>query len=190
MSGVSGTIVPYTPPVCSVACHDAKGEVPNVIARPVVFLSALAALSLAAFGQTATGTIQGKVFDPTGAAVPAAAVTIENQNLGTKQATTTNAQGEFFVPYLIPGTYRATVEQRGFDKHVTSDLQLSVQQTIALELRLRVGEVSTTVEVSADVAQLNTSTSAVSTVITNKAMLDLPLNGRNPFGLASLVPGV
>jgi hypothetical protein len=55
---------------------------------------------------------------------------------------------------------------------------------------LKVGEITTTVEVSASAAQLATSTSAVSTVITNKAMLDLPLNGRNPFALATLIPGV
>jgi hypothetical protein len=73
---------------------------------------------------------------------------------------------------------------------VTSDIKLSVQQTIALEVQVKVGEVSTTVEVSAATAQLATSTSAVSTVITNKAMLDLPLNGRNPFSLALLTPGV
>src|SRR6185369_870718 len=55
---------------------------------------------------------------------------------------------------------------------------------------LKVGEVSTTVEISAAAAQLNTSTSQVATVITNKAMIDLPLNGRNPYSLATLVPGV
>jgi hypothetical protein len=93
-------------------------------------------------------------------------------------------------PYLIPGEYKLTVEKAGFDKNVTSDLRLSVQQTIDLELTMKVGEISTTVEVNANSAQLNTSTSAVSTVITNKAMIDLPLNGRNPYALATLVPGV
>lgn len=82
-------------------------------------------------------------------------------------------------PYLIPGDYRLTVEKKGFQKHTTSDLKVSVQQTIALDIQLAVGEVTTTAEVSAGAAQLATTTSAVSTVITNKAMLDLPLNGRN-----------
>jgi hypothetical protein len=148
------------------------------------------ALSVAAFGQTATGTIQGRVVDSSGAAVPEATVLIENQKTGVRQSTVSNSSGQFFQPYLIPGAYRVTVEKAGFDKHVTSDLMLSVQQTVALEVPLKVGEVSTTVEVAAAVAQLDTSTSAVSTVVTNKAMLDLPLNGRNPFGLANLVPGV
>lgn len=157
-----------------------------------VLLLSVAAIvfSVSAFAQTATGTIQGRVVDGTGSAVPEAMVNIENQNTGIRQATITNSAGSFVQPYLIPGEYRLTVEKTGFDKHVTSDIKLSVQQTIALEIPLKVGAVTTTVEVSAAVAQLATSTSAVSTLITNKAMIDLPLNGRSPFGLAVLVPGV
>jgi len=147
-------------------------------------------LCLAAAAQTATGTINGSVTDSTGAVIPGAKITIENLNTGVKQTTSTNAQGGFLQPYLIPGQYRVTVEQAGFDKHVTSDIRLSVQQTLSLEITMKVGEVSTAVEVSANQAQLTTTTSTVSTVITNKAMLDLPLNGRNPFALATLVPGV
>ena len=142
------------------------------------------------FGQSATGTIQGRVVDSTGAAVPEATILIENRQTGVRQSTVSNSQGTFIQPYLIPGEYRVTAEKQGFEKHVTSDIRLSVQQTIALEIPLKVGDLTTTVEVNAAVAQLSTSTSAVSTVITNKAMLDLPLNGRNPFSLATLVPGV
>jgi hypothetical protein len=96
--------------------------------------------------QTATGTIQGRVVDGTGSAVPEATVNIENQNTGVRQATITNSAGSFLQPYLIPGEYRLTVEKAGFDKHVTSDIKLSVQQTIALEIPLKVGAVMTTVE--------------------------------------------
>src|SRR5690242_606464 len=153
---------------------------------------AVAALALchSANAQSATGAIQGRVIDRSGGAVPEATVKIENKKTGVQSSTVTNAQGAFLQPYLIPGEYKLTVEKPGFDKNVTSDLRLRVQQTIELELTMKVGEITTTVEVSASSAQLNTSTSAVSTVITNKAMLDLPLNGRNPFGLAALAPGV
>jgi len=156
------------------------------------FHAALAAfaLCLPAAAQTATGTIQGTVTDVTGAVVPGATVTIENTKTGVKQSITSNSQGNFLQPYLIPGDYRVTVQQAGFEKHVTSGIRLSVQQTVALDIALKVGEVSTAVEVNANAAQLATTTSTVSTVITSKAMLDLPLNGRNPFSLAALVPGV
>ncbi len=151
---------------------------------------AIFAMTFAASAQTATGTITGNVTDGTGAIVPGAKVSIENQNTGVKQTTLVNGNGSFLKSYLNPGSYKVTVEQAGFDKHVTSNIKVSVQQTIELEIALKVGEVSTAVEVSANTAQLSTTTSTVSTVITNKAMLDLPLNGRNPFGLAALVPGV
>lgn len=159
--------------------------------RRLVYLGAMALVwNLAAFAQTATGTIQGNVVDATGAAIPDVTVVIQNKNTGVRQTTNSSSSGGFIVPYLIPGEYNATAEKKGFDKHVTSDIRLSVQQTIDLPITLKIGEVTTTVEVSAAGAQLATSTSAVSTVITNKAMMDLPLNGRNPFSLATLAPGV
>jgi hypothetical protein len=156
---------------------------------PIVCVFA-AALCSSAFGQTATGTIQGTVTDSSGAAVPEAKVEVRNSGTGVRYGTVSNTAGSFIQPYLIPGEYQVTVEKAGFEKHVTSAIKLSVQQTIALDVQMKVGEVSTTVEVSAAGAQLATSTSAVSTVVTNKAMLDLPLNGRNPFALAALAPGV
>src|SRR6478672_7043624 len=162
----------------------------QVVLRYSTIVVAATLLCHSAMAQTATGIIQGRVVDASGGAVPEAAVKIQNKKTGVQSSTVTNAQGAFLQPYLIPGEYALTVEKAGFDKNVTPDLRLSVQQTIELELTMKVGEITTTVEVSAASAQLNTSTSAVSTVITNKAMLDLPLNGRNPFGLATLVPGV
>ncbi len=151
---------------------------------------ALVAMCSSASAQTATGVIQGHVVDKTGGAVPEAVVNIENQKTGVRQSTVSNSQGTFLQPYLIPGEYRVIVEKPGFEKNVTSDLRLSVQQTIEIEIQMQVGEVTTTVEVTAGVAQLKTSNSQVSTVITNKAMLDLPMNGRNPYSLANGVPGV
>lgn len=150
----------------------------------------LTLLAAAAAAQTATGTITGTVTDTTGAVISSAKVTTQNTRTGVSPVTMTTAQGTFLQPYLIPGNYRVTVEMQGFEKHVTSDIRLSVQQTIELAVQLKVGEVATSVEVSAAGAQLSTTSSTVSTVITNKAMMDLPLNGRSPFGLATLVPGV
>ncbi len=167
---------------------------PKKESKPVFRYLTIAVASLAlchsASAQSATGAIQGRVTDRSGGAVPEASVKIENQKTGVQTSTVTNGQGAFLQPYLIPGEYKLTVEKPGFDKNVTSDIRLSVQQTIELELTLKVGEISTTVEVNANSAQLNTSTSEVSTVITNKAMIDLPLNGRNPYSLATLAPGV
>jgi len=152
---------------------------------------AIAALVMvgAAAAQTATGIIQGHVYDASGAAVPDAKMTVENTATGVKLTSTTNNTGFFSQAYLIPGEYKLTTEKTGFDKNVTSDIRVSLQQTIDLNISLKVGQVSTQVDVSANVAQLSTSTSSVATVISQKALVDLPY-GRNPYSLATLVPGV
>jgi len=146
--------------------------------------------SLSAAAQTATGIIQGRVTDATDAVVPGAKVTIESERRGVMHELTTNAEGFFLQPYLLPGEYRVTVEKAGFQKYSTAGVRLSVQQTIALQIPLQVGDVTTAVEVTAGAVQLSTTTSSVATVITHKAMLDLPLNGRNVYALANGVPGV
>jgi hypothetical protein len=147
-------------------------------------------LTFAAFGQTATGILQGRVSDASDAAVPDAKITIENQRTGVKQALTTNSEGRFTQPFLIPSEYRLTVEKAGFQKNVTNDIRVAVQQTVALDIALKVGEVSTTVEVTSEAAQLATSNSSVSTVIDGRRILDMPMNGRNAFSLTVTVPGV
>lgn len=144
----------------------------------------------AAMGQTATGVLNGRVSDPSGASIPGAKVTIENQATGVKQEGPTNSEGRFFNGFVLPGSYRLTVEKAGFGKHVENNITVNVQQTVTLEIALKIGDTATTVEVSANAAQLATETSSLSTVVTSKQILDLPLNGRNPFSLATLAPGV
>jgi len=158
--------------------------------RSLIIVTAAVVLCVSAAAQTATGVIQGRVTDGTGAVVPEAKITVENQRTGVRQGLATNVEGFFLQPYLLPGEYRLTVEKAGFQKYLTEGVRLSVQQTIALEIPLKVGEVTTAVEVTAGMVHLSTATSSVATVITNKAMLDLPLNGRNAYALANSVPGV
>jgi Carboxypeptidase regulatory-like domain len=84
--------------------------------------SALAALAFAccALGQNANGVLDGRVTDSSGAAVPGAKVTIENQGTGTRQEFTTNSEGRFYQGQVLIGTYRVTVENAGFQKYVQS----------------------------------------------------------------------
>src|SRR5215470_19173695 len=95
-----------------------------------------------AFGQAPTGTLQGRVDDPNGAAVPDAKVTIENQSTGVSQNLTTNSEGRFVQPYLPSGDYRLTVTKSGFTKNVTNDIKVDVQQTVRLGVILKVCEIS------------------------------------------------
>jgi hypothetical protein len=160
-------------------------------ARPAARLAALGLLVTACvFGQTATGTLDGRVNDSSGSAVPGAKVVIENQATGIKADLTTNSEGRFYQGFVLPGSYRLTAEKSGFQKYVESGITVSVNQTVSLTVNLNVGDVSTSVEVSSQAAQLTTEASSISTTVSNKSIQDLPLNGRNVFGLATLVPGV
>ncbi len=143
-----------------------------------------------AMAQTATGVLDGRVTDATGAAIPGANVSIENQDTGVHQEMKTNSEGRFYQGFVLPGVYRVTVQNPGFDKHVQNNIRVNVQQTVTLDIPLKLGDVATTVEVSASAAQLSTESSTVSTVVGGRAILDMPSNGRNPFNLATLAPGV
>ena len=144
-----------------------------------------------ALAQNATGTLAGRVNDASDAAVPGATVTIENLATNVHWSMPTNSEGRFYQRYLQPGSYRVTVEKPGFQKFVQSNVLLDVEQTLSLDIPLKVGDVATTVEVQASAAQLATETSTFATTVSNKAVLDLPLSGnRSPMSLATLVPGV
>jgi hypothetical protein len=156
----------------------------------ILAIATILMVSSSAFGQTATGILQGQVTDDSGASIPDAKITIENERTSVRHVTTSNSLGNFIQPYVQPSVYKVTVERVGFQKYSTSGVTVEVQKTTELLVILKVGEVSTTVEISASVAQLATTTSTVSTTVDNKKVLDLPLNGRNPLALANLVPGV
>ena len=160
-----------------------------MLRSPIVVIAAIALCS-SALAQNANGILDGRITDSSGASVPGAKVTVENQGTGTSQQFTTNADGRFYQGQVLIGAYRVTVEKSGFQKYVESDVRVAVAQTVTLEIPLKVGDLATTVEIVASAAQLTTESSSVSTVIGSKAILDLPLSSRNPFSLATLAPGV
>jgi hypothetical protein len=158
--------------------------------RSLIGSIAAIALCSSALAQNANGILDGRIIDSSGASVPGAKVIVENQGTGVRQEYTTNSEGRFYQAQVLVGTYRVTVEKAGFQTYVQSNIRVEVAQTVTLEIQMKVGDVSTLVEVSASVAQLTTESSSVSTVIGSKAILDLPLSSRNPFSLATLAPGV
>ncbi len=154
----------------------------------LVFAIALSCVSI--FAQSATGVLDGRVTDTSGGAIPAANVVIQNEATGVRQTFTTSGDGRFYQNFVQPGTYSVTVQLTGFNKYIQSGVKVDVGQTVSLPISLQAGDVATTVEVSASAAQLSTESSTVSTVVGTRAIIDLPLNGRNPFSLATLAPGV
>ncbi len=141
------------------------------------------------FAQT-LGEITGIVNDSSGAVLSGATVTVTSAASGQTRETVSNAAGIFSFPGLTPGVYEVKVSAQGFKTSVRPSIELQVQQNLRLDFALSVGDVSESIEVSATAATLMTENATVGTVIENKRIVDLPLNGRNALGLVALAPNV
>jgi hypothetical protein len=139
--------------------------------------------------QTA-GEITGEVKDPSGAIMPGAAVTTTNTATNVARSTVTNTSGVYSFPDLVPGIYQVKVVAAGFDTVVKTNVELQVQQTARIDFALAVGQATQTVEVSATGELLATEGATVGTVIEEKRIVELPLNGRSFFSLVQLSPAV
>ena len=140
-------------------------------------------------GQT-TGTISGVVTDPTGATVPDARVTATLVQQNISRIAQSNAEGHYIFNALPPGEYRLAVEKAGFQRLVRTDLTLAVNQNLRVDLSMRLGEVSQMVEVSATAPLVDTRSPALSGLVDDQRVVDLPLNGRNVISLAATLPGI
>ena len=150
----------------------------------------LAALLIpSVWGQTA-GEITGEVKDPSGASAPNATITATNKDTNVARTTQTNSAGVYSFPAMIPGTYDVKAVAAGFDTVVKTNILLQVQQTARVDFTLNVGQATQTVEVSASGELLSTENASVGTVIEQKRITELPLNGRNFFSLVALSPAV
>ena len=117
-----------------------------------VFVLAALALPASLHGQEARGRITGRVVDSSTSAVPGATVTVTDPARGSTALATTNEQGLFQAPYLLPGTYRVTVELQGFKKHVQDNIIVPVAETVDVQVVLEVGAMEETLIVVADTA--------------------------------------
>ena len=149
----------------------------------------LAACAVAGSAQT-SAEITGLVRDPTGAAVPGASVTVTNKATRATRKVTTNSEGLYSFPSLPPGTYELKVEQTGFKISLSDNIRLEVQQTARLDVSMEVGQVGETVTVSDTAALLNSENTTIGTVVENKIVTELPLNGRQYLNLVALSPNV
>src|ERR1700716_2395597 len=137
-----------------------------------------------------SGIILGTVHDNTGAPVANATITVTEVNKGTSQTVKTEDNGDYNVPFLTPGTYRVAVEAPGFSRQQSADTPLSVDQRARLDFTLQIGNVTQTLDVNASAPLVRSESSELGEVITERAVRELPLNGRNFAQLVYLVPGV
>jgi hypothetical protein len=153
-------------------------------------LCAVIAVSTMAMAQTENATLQGTVTDPSNAVIPHAQVTITNTATGVARTVTTNGSGEFTEVGLIPGTYSVRVQHMGFKSSQVNGVVLSVGGHEELPIHLTVGTATQTVTVNGSAIPLLTTSPAVSTVVNQQEVANMPLNGRSFQDLMLMVPGV
>src|SRR5438093_13444671 len=136
------------------------------------------------------GSISGVIRDASGAVIPGAMVTVTNPATNQVRSAISNEARVYNFPVLQPGKYNIKVELPGFRTITQNDVELQVQFAARIDFTLQVGDVSQTVEVEGTTALIATENATVGTVIENKRIVEMPLNGRNFLQLASLSPNV
>ncbi len=147
-------------------------------------------LPLGLFAQEFRGTLSGTVTDPTGTSVAGTKVTVTETHTGTKNESLTNSGGQYTAPFLLPGDYDIAAQVQGFKEFIRKGVHVGAGDHPVIDIRLDVGEVTQTMEVTADAPQLNTENASAGQSITTKEVEELPLNGGTPMALATLSLGV
>src|ERR1700680_231755 len=139
--------------------------------------------------QVTTGMIAGLVTDPSGSALPDVSVTVTEVDTATPTTVNTDAAGNYLATNLKIGMYTVSFQKQGFQRSVESNVDVGIGQVVRVDVALKVGVVTQTVEVTGAAPLLQTETSSLGTIESEKRIVELPLNGRNFFKLAYLGPG-
>src|SRR5580658_1922062 len=154
-----------------------------------VLLASLALPNLV-YGQGANATLLGTVTDASGAVVPSASVQVTNVATGVRQMVTTDSQGRYTVVDLIVGNYEVQASAAGFQTVIRKGITTIVGSQLVVDVALSPGQQQQTVTVEAQASQVDVVSSTVSSVVEQKQIADLPLNGRNFTDLIALAPGI
>lgn len=150
-----------------------------------------AAIGAFAQSQATSGNIEGRVTDPNGAAVPNVTVTATNQETAFAKTANTNDEGIFSITFLPPGKYRVTTSGgQGFAGADLSNVTVTVGGKTPLDIQLALGATTTVIDVAAEGQIVETTRTSVSSTINERAIQNLPVNGRNFLDFATLTPGV
>ena len=156
----------------------------------LMLLVALLAWPVTAAAQQETATLSGTIRDSSGAVVAGAEVAATNTDTNIVSRTNSGADGGFVIASLRPGAYSITVETTGFQKMVRTGVTLQVAQVARFDLVLQAGQITEAVEVRGGTPLLESATSSRGSVIDQRRIVELPLNGRDYNQLALLSPGV
>src|ERR1700758_1114896 len=157
---------------------------------PIIVLLFVASLTPVLRAQSTSASLAGRVSDPSKARIAGAKVAAISAATNVSDEATTNAAGEYYLRSLIPGTYRIEVEKPGFKKLIRPGVILHVQDALDIDFEMPVGGESERVTVESGAPLLNTESASVSTLIDNRFVKNMPLNGRSFSSLIDLTPGV
>ncbi|MCX6552077.1 MAG: TonB-dependent receptor [Acidobacteria bacterium] len=161
-----------------------------VRAVPLALLVTALVAGAAAAQTGGTARIFGQVRDTSTAVLPGATVEVRNQGTGMVRVTVTTETGSYVVPILPVGRYSVKISLEGFTTFVREDLLLEVDQEARVDATMGVGAITETTTVKAETPLLETRSSSLRSVVDNKRMGELPLNGRNPLELTLFIPGI
>lgn len=167
-------------------------RVSEIISRASLLCAALFLFtSLAGLAQVSTSAIAGTVTDESGSGIPGASISVTQVGTGLERKTSSGETGEYVFPQLPPGRYEITATATGFQTALVRDIVLAIAQREVVNIRLKIGQVTEEVTVSAQASQLKESeTASLGQLIERRVIEDLPLNGRNYLTLGALSPGV
>src|SRR5690349_24385041 len=158
--------------------------------RSITFLSLLILAAASATAQQTAGNIRGAVTDPSGAGIPSAAVHCISELTGETHVASIAANGDYVCAALPIGQYRIEASAQGFKKYVRPDIALEVNQNARVDIHLELGLLSEEVVIKGAAPLVDTEQVQLGHVVDQKRIEDLPLNGRNPYSLVTLLPGV
>jgi hypothetical protein len=150
----------------------------------------IALLCCRALAQDSRGTIGGRVNDPQDAGIPGVKVVITNIETGVAVSLVTNDKGVYVAPLLLPGNYQVIAERESFRRTLRSNIALSVNDDLRIDIALELGSAAESVTVSEAAPVLESSTASMSMLLGTKEITDMPLAHGNPYQLIALAPGV
>src|SRR5215472_2844854 len=159
------------------------------MSKRLALLSLLLLSAVNLFGQAESGTIVGTVTDQEGAVVANTTVVLKNDGTQFTRSVSTNLSGQYVATSFPTGHITIRVEHPGFQRLVRSGVELTAADTLTVDLRLTIGNLQETVEVTEEAPLLQSQTATISTLISNQQILDTPLNGRSFVQLLQLGSG-
>jgi hypothetical protein len=169
--------------------HDRGGMCRLWIAIGLAACLLMMAIPPRALAQEFRSTLTGQVTDPSGAVVAKAKVTVTNNDTGSVYTDTTSSAGVYYIPYVVPGTYRVRVEASGFKTAIQDNVLLLAAKSFGQNFKLEVGTIQETMEVTTAPALLETENASGGTIIDEKTLQNVPVNGRQVYMLIGTVPG-